>query len=219
MRTTIWRRASRGPRGRCFLLRARRSRQRSEIIAGNVVLYGATSGEVFLRGQVGERFCVRNSGATAVVEGVGDHACEYMTGGVVLVLGPTGRNFAAGMSGGVAFVWDRDRTLSRRLNTELVELEELDAEDVRLVTDLVSRHCELTGSDVARRMLERWGHGDSASNAAGNGNSNRNGAVSGPAAEFVKVMPSDYRRVLDATRRAIDEGTSVDEAVMAASHG
>ncbi len=186
-----------------------------QIIAGNVVLYGATSGEVFLRGQVGERFCVRNSGAIAVVEGVGDHACEYMTGGIVVVLGSTGRNFAAGMSGGVAFVWDPDRRLSRRLNTELVELEELDAEDVRLIADLVSRHRELTGSEVAGQMLERWARTEGGANASTNGA----GELGGPAAEFVKVMPSDYKRVLEATRRAIEVGTSVDDAVMAAAHG
>jgi glutamate synthase (NADPH) large chain len=190
-----------------------------QIIAGNVVLYGATSGEVFLRGQVGERFCVRNSGATAVVEGVGDHACEYMTGGVVLVLGPTGRNFAAGMSGGVAYVWDPDHVLSRRLNSELVDLEELDAEDVRLVTGLVARHLELTGSDVAGHLIRRWADG-AAPGAASVGPAAAGLAAAGPAAtEFVKVMPRDYRRVLDATRRAIEEGSSVDEAVMAASHG
>ena len=108
------------------------------------------------------------------------------------------------MSGGVAFVWDPDRVLERRLNTELVDLEELDAEDGRLVAGLVARHAELTGSEVAGPMVKRWGRG-----ADGGG----------PGAEFVKVMPRDYRRVLDATRRAIEEGTSVDEAVMAASHG
>ena len=99
-----------------------------QIIAGNVILYGATGGEVFIRGQVGERFCVRNSGATAVVEGVGDHGCEYMTGGLVVVLGPTGRNFAAGMSGGIAYVYDPDRTFGQRVNLELVDVEPLDGE-------------------------------------------------------------------------------------------
>jgi glutamate synthase (NADPH) large chain len=188
-------------------------RAEEQIIAGNVVLYGATSGEVYLRGQVGERFCVRNSGATAVVEGVGDHGCEYMTGGVVVVLGQTGRNFAAGMSGGVAFVWDPDRQLARHLNFELVDLEELDTEDERLVIDLVSRHRDLTGSEVARRLTERFRISESATAPLGGP------ATEFVAAEFVKVMPRDYRRVLDATRRAIEGGTSVDEAVMAASHG
>ncbi|MFZ0665067.1 MAG: glutamate synthase large subunit, partial [Acidimicrobiales bacterium] len=170
----------------------------NEIIAGNVVLYGATSGELFLRGQAGERFCVRNSGATAVVEGVGDHACEYMTGGLVLVLGPTGRNFAAGMSGGIAYVWDPDARLERNLNAEQVALEDLDAEDERLVHDLVKRHAALTGSEHAGRLLERFDQ---------------------TVSEIRKVMPTDYRRVLDATRAAIEEGRSVDDAVMAASHG
>jgi glutamate synthase (NADPH) large chain len=168
-----------------------------QIIAGNVVLYGATSGEVFLRGEVGERFCVRNSGATAVVEGVGDHACEYMTGGVVVVLGPTGRNFAAGMSGGVAYVWDPDSRLEKRLNPNLVELEGLSPDDLELLSDLVIRHRDLTGSVLAARIAERVGQG---------------------ACEFVKVMPRDFKRVLEATARALAEGTSVDDAVMAASH-
>jgi glutamate synthase (NADPH) large chain len=169
-----------------------------QIIAGNVVLYGATSGELFLRGQVGERFCVRNSGATAVAEGVGDHACEYMTGGRVLVLGPTGRNFAAGMSGGIAYVWDPDGRLPGNLNAELVDLEEPDSDDMSFVRDLVGRHVELTGSEVGSRLLGNWDRA---------------------ACEIRKVMPRDYRRVLEATKRAIEEGTSVDEAVMAASHG
>ncbi len=169
-----------------------------QIIAGNVILYGATAGEVFIRGQVGERFCVRNSGATAVVEGVGDHGCEYMTGGRVVVLGPTGRNFGAGMSGGVAYVHDPRRTFGEQVNFEMVDLEPLDEEDRQWLLDTVRRHAELTGSAVAGRLLDQW-----------------------PAAlaDFVKVMPRDYRRVLEATRRAIESGTSVDEAVMAASHG
>ena len=169
-----------------------------QVIAGNVVLYGATSGEAFIRGQVGERFCVRNSGATAVVEGVGDHACEYMTGGTALVLGPTGRNFAAGMSGGVAYVHDPGRVLASRCNGEMVELEDLDEEDRRLVSDLLTRHMALTSSSVADRLL-------------------RTGS---PAlAEFVKVMPKDYRRVLEATRRAVERGEAVEDAIMAAAHG
>ncbi len=106
-----------------------------QIIAGNVILYGATAGEVFIRGQVGERFCVRNSGATAVVEGVGDHGCEYMTGGLVVVIGPTGRNFAAGMSGGIAFVWDPGRTFGQRVNLEMVDVEPLDPTDAFRVRD------------------------------------------------------------------------------------
>jgi glutamate synthase (NADPH/NADH) large chain len=169
-----------------------------QIIAGNVVLYGATSGELFVRGQVGERFCVRNSGATAVVEGVGDHGCEYMTGGRVVVLGPTGRNFAAGMSGGIAYVWDHHHRLGGNLNHELVELEVPDPDDMEFVRELVSRHVELTGSELGSRLLGDW---------------------DAFADEIVKVMPRDYRRVLEVTKRAIDEGTSVDDAVMAAAHG
>ncbi|MGH9296834.1 MAG: glutamate synthase subunit alpha, partial [Acidimicrobiales bacterium] len=169
-----------------------------QVIAGNVVLYGATGGEAFIRGQVGERCCVRNSGATAVVEGVGDHACEYMTGGVVLVLGPTGRNFAAGMSGGVAYVLDPEHSLERRCNLEMVELEAPGEEDREKIGGLVSRHLELTGSQLASRLLETGG------------------AFLG---EIVKVMPRDYRRVLEATRIAVERGEVVEEAIMAASHG
>jgi glutamate synthase domain-containing protein 3 len=173
-------------------------RAEDQIIAGNVVLYGATSGTAFIRGQVGERFCVRNSGATAVVEGVGDHACEYMTGGTVLVLGRTGRNFAAGMSGGLAFVHDPGMVLPRRLNPEMVELEQLDEEDWRAVQELCSAHSAATGSAVAARLLDRWEE---------------------TVTEIVKVMPRDYRRVLEATRRAVEAGGSVDDEIMAAAHG
>jgi len=169
-----------------------------QIIAGNVILYGATAGECYVSGQVGERFCVRNSGATAVVEGVGDHGCEYMTGGRVVVLGPTGRNFGAGMSGGIAYVHDPDRSFSDRVNFEMVDLEPTDEEDRRWLLDAVERHRHETGSQLAQRLLDSW------TVAVG---------------DFVKVMPRDYRRVLEATRRAIEQGTSVDEAVMAASHG
>ncbi len=126
------------------------------VIAGNTVLYGATAGEAFLSGLVGERFAVRNSGATAVVEGVGDHACEYMTGGTVIVLGPTGRNFAAGMSGGTAYVFDEQSTLCARSNLDMVELVAPRSEDLLAVHRLVERHAELTGSAIARRVLETW---------------------------------------------------------------
>jgi len=169
-----------------------------QIIAGNVILYGATGGEVFIRGQVGERFCVRNSGATAVVEGVGDHGCEYMTGGLVVVLGPTGRNFAAGMSGGIAYVYDPTRSFGQRVNLELVDVEPLDPSDSFRVRSLVERHGVETESAVAARLLEHWDT---------------------DVLEFVKVMPRDYRRILEATRLAEAEGRSVDEAVMVASHG
>jgi glutamate synthase (NADPH/NADH) large chain len=166
-----------------------------QIIAGNVIGYGATGGEIFLRGVVGERFCVRNSGAYAVAEGVGDHGCEYMTGGRVVVLGSIGRNFAAGMSGGIAYLLDPD---PRRVNAEMVDLEVLDASDSDFVRDLVARHLAETGSVVAARLLEDW---DSA------------------LPRFGKVMPKDYKRVLSAARLAEREGRDVNEAVMAASHG
>lgn len=145
------------------------------IIAGNVILYGATSGTCFLRGVVGERFCVRNSGAVAVVEGVGDHACEYMTGGRAVILGPTGRNFGAGMSGGIAYVYDPDRSLPIHLNPEMVELEALDGEDERWLREIVERHLVETDSAVARRLLAGWPQ---------------------TAKTFQKVMPRDYKRVL-----------------------
>ncbi len=127
------------------------------VIIGNVPLYGATSGEAYFRGVAGERFAVRNSGAHAVVEGVGDHGCEYMTGGRVVVLGRTGRNFAAGMSGGIAYVLDGDGTFARRCNSEMVDLDRLeDDEEAQLVHDLVARHVRLTGSAIGARVLEAW---------------------------------------------------------------
>jgi glutamate synthase (NADPH) large chain len=163
-----------------------------------VILYGATAGEMFLRGQVGERFCVRNSGAIAVVEGVGDHACEYMTGGRVVVLGPTGRNFGAGMSGGVAYVYDPHGLLAGSVNRETVDLEPLSPDDRMWLKDRVTMHRDETGSDVASHILVDW--------------------VSS-SEQFVTVMPKDYKRVLEATEQAIADGRSVDEAVMAAAHG
>jgi glutamate synthase (NADPH/NADH) large chain len=168
------------------------------VIAGNVILYGATSGEVFLRGKVGERFCVRNSGATAVVEGVGDHACEYMTGGRVVVLGETGRNFGAGMSGGIAYVYDGDGTFANRLNDDMVDIDPIEVEDTDFLKEVVTRHAELTGSTVAQGLLDRW-HTE--------------------VRRFQKVMPTDYKRVLEAARIAEEKGLSVDEAIMAAAHG
>ena len=172
-----------------------------QVVAGNVIAYGATGGEIFLRGIVGERFCVRNSGAVAVVEGIGDHGCEYMTGGRVVVLGPTGRNFGAGMSGGIAFVHDPDGVFERRVNTEMVALEAVgdDAEELR---ELVVRHHAFTDSAVAARLLARWDE-----------------AVD----EFVKVMPNDYRRVVLAVMREAEaEGLGEQETmqrVMEAAHG
>ena len=167
------------------------------VIAGNVIGYGATSGEMYLRGLAGERFCVRNSGATAVVEGVGDHGCEYMTGGRTVVLGPVGRNFAAGMSGGVAFVYDPDGKLPVRVNAEMVELEPLDAEDFVWLRHRVERHRHETGSAVAARLLADWA------------------PVS---RSFLKVMPKDYKRVMLAAEQARADGTDDVAAVMAASH-
>ncbi|WP_373691648.1 glutamate synthase large subunit [Hyalangium versicolor] len=152
------------------------------VLVGNTVLYGATAGEVYLRGMAGERFAVRNSGAQAIVEGVGDHGCEYMTGGVVVVLGPTGRNFAAGMSGGMAFVLDRERSFRKRCNLEMVELESLvDESEIWLVHGMIERHFQHTGSTLARRVLDNW-------------------ELMVP--QFVKVMPTDYKRVLQARRAA-----------------
>ncbi len=170
------------------------------IIAGNVIGYGATSGEIFLRGRVGERFCVRNSGATAVVEGVGDHGLEYMTGGVALILGPTGRNVAAGMSGGRAFILDLDTS---RVNRELVDCMPLRPQDEVLVRDLLVRHRELTDSAVAARLLADW---DTAK------------------AAFTLVLPRDYQRVLDVRTAAEAEGLDLDgtevwERIMEASRG
>jgi glutamate synthase (NADPH/NADH) large chain len=146
------------------------------ILVGNVCLYGATSGQAFFRGQAAERFCVRNSGAHAVIEGVGDHGCEYMTGGRVAILGPTGRNFAAGMSGGVAYVWDPQDALLAHCNLGMVELERVaDEGDADELKTLVEMHRQYTGSSVAAALLERWDRS---------------------VAQFVKVMPTDYKRVL-----------------------
>jgi len=169
-----------------------------QIIAGNVIGYGATGGELYLRGQVGERFCVRNSGATAVVEGVGDHGCEYMTGGRVVVLGPTGRNFAAGMSGGYAFVLDLD---TNRVNHELVEVAPVAGAAAEELAEIVRRHHEETGSTVAAALLADW------PSAIG---------------RFSEVMPSDYKRVLEARAGALEEGLDEDAAaarIMEVLHG
>jgi glutamate synthase (NADPH/NADH) large chain len=147
------------------------------ILVGNVCMYGATSGESYFRGIAAERFCVRNSGASAVVEGIGDHGCEYMTGGRVVVLGKTGRNFGAGMSGGIAYVWNKDGNFERMCNTETFELESLEAaDDINELQTLIENHHKYTGSTVAEHILANWkqelGH-------------------------FVKVMPTDYKRVLE----------------------
>jgi len=156
-------------------------------IVGNTVLYGATAGRAFFRGLAGERFAVRNSGALTVVEGVGDHGCEYMTGGVVVVLGPTGRNFAAGMSGGIAYVY-KERRFRERCNLDLVDLEELDEQDEEQIRELIAEHVARTGSMVGRNLMASWERSRE---------------------RFVKVMPRDYRRVLEerAATAASQEGS------------
>ncbi len=193
-----------------------------QIIAGNVILYGATGGELFLRGQVGERFCVRNSGAIAVAEGIGDHGCEYMTGGIAVVLGQIGRNFAAGMSGGVAYLYARDRGevlrsgnstaamqeaagydivqdeaiqrhIAKRINTEMVDIISLDHDDMELLRGLLVRYHQETGSTVAAKLLDDF---DVESKL------------------FLKVMPREYAKIIEITKLAEAEGRSVDDAVM-----
>ncbi len=166
------------------------------IIIGNVAFYGATAGEAYIRGMAGERFCVRNSGLNAVVEAVGDHGCEYMTGGRVVVLGPAGRNFGAGMSGGVAYVLDEGGDFRSRVNPQMVSIEPLeDAEEIGAVRAMIERHLEYTGSARAERLLGRW-----------------ESAV----ARFLRVLPKDYARVLACIRRAHEQGLAGDEAIMAA---
>jgi glutamate synthase (NADPH) large chain len=165
------------------------------IIAGNVIGYGATSGEIMVRGIVGERFCVRNSGAIAIVEGVGDHGCEYMTGGTAIILGKTGRNFAAGMSGGRAFVLDLD---PRLVNTELVDIQSLPGDQEALLKSLISDFFTQTGSEVANSLLKDWG------------NSKKRISL---------IMPRDYARVLSAIAKAEREGLEVDKVIMEAING
>jgi glutamate synthase (NADPH/NADH) large chain len=160
------------------------------VIAGNVIGYGATSGEIFIRGLVGERFCVRNSGATAVVEGIGDHGCEYMTGGAVVVLGRTGRNFAAGMSGGRAFVLDLIPAL---VNSEMVDILAIPEDQKDVLKNYVSAFHAETGSEVASQLLKDW---------------------SASLSRFSLVMPRDYARVLKAIERATKDGLPVDQYVM-----
>jgi glutamate synthase (ferredoxin) len=166
------------------------------VLVGNVAFYGATGGEAYVRGVAGERFCVRNSGLSAVVEGVGDHGCEYMTGGRVVVLGATGRNFAAGMSGGVAYVLDEGGDFATRCNLEMVGLSLLDdAEELAAVRTLVEKHVHWTESTYARRLLERWPD---------------------TARKLVRVLPNDYRRMLEAQARMRAKGLPPEEAEMAA---
>ncbi|MEM7540948.1 MAG: glutamate synthase large subunit [Pseudomonadota bacterium] len=174
-------------------------RPEDNVLIGNVVLYGATEGEAFFRGLAGERFCVRNSGADTVVEGIGDHGCEYMTGGRVVIIGETGRNFAAGMSGGIAYIWDPHGRFPARCNLELVALESIATDsDDETVTELLKKHVSYTGSTVATKILDNWSQCRD---------------------QFVKVMPRDYKRVLDAIDRARKSGLSEEEAVMEAAHG
>jgi glutamate synthase (NADPH/NADH) large chain len=146
------------------------------ILLGNVALYGATKGEAYFRGIAAERFCVRNSGAEVVVEGIGDHGCEYMTGGKAVILGPTGRNFGAGMSGGEAYVYDPEKTFPSKCNTDTFEIENLkEKKDIKELTRLISNHHKYTGSEIAKKILDHWEI---------------------EIKHFVKVMPTDYKRVL-----------------------
>ena len=185
-----------GLSGGCIVVRPDRSSgfvAEHNIIAGNVIGYGATSGEIYLRGVVGERFAVRNSGATMVVEGVGDHACEYMTGGRVVILGRTGRNVAAGMSGGTAYVLDLE---ADRVNPEMVDLEALGSDDIEIVREILTRHADETDSPLARRLLDEQAFD-----------------------RFTLLMPRDYRRALEAQRRAVIEGRDPADLVMEAARG
>ncbi|MFN2207474.1 MAG: glutamate synthase-related protein, partial [Candidatus Promineifilaceae bacterium] len=166
------------------------------IIIGNVAFYGATGGEAYVRGVAGERFCVRNSGVSAVVEGLGDHGCEYMTGGRVAVLGRTGRNFAAGMSGGIAYVLDSDGDFHTRCNLQMVDLEPVkDEQDIRELNDMIWQHAFHTGSKVAWHILNNWDE---------------------TRRHFVKVFPKDYRRMLEKIAQAEEDGLDGDEAIMSA---
>ncbi|MBI4358244.1 MAG: glutamate synthase subunit alpha, partial [Candidatus Omnitrophica bacterium] len=166
------------------------------IVIGNVAFYGATSGEAYVRGMAGERFCVRNSGVNAVVEAVGDHGCEYMTGGRVVVLGETGRNFAAGMSGGVAYILDVKGDFPTRCNKQMVELERLEKQDeIKEVRKMIERHVQYTASKRGKHILDLWDE---------------------MVPKFVKILPKDYKRVLQALERVKSAGLSGDEAIMAA---
>ena len=162
---------------------------KDNLLTGNVALFGATDGELYLAGRAGERFCVRNSGALAVCEGVGDHGCEYMTGGTAVILGPVGRNFASGMSGGIAYVLD-DGNLERMVNRKLVALYKLDALDLVMLHKHLTNHVKYTGSKIAAKILEKWPTTH---------------------AKFVKVLPHDYREMLDAMDVAEREGLEGDE--------
>jgi glutamate synthase domain-containing protein 3 len=169
------------------------------IIVGNTLLYGATSGEVFINGMAGERFAVRNSGATAIAEGVGDHCCEYMTGGTVVVLGRTGCNFAAGMSGGIAYVLDETSNFDTLCNLDMVELENVwQPEDTKLLKMLVQKHFDWTGSARAHHILSNW---------------------QDMIGKFVKVIPSDYRKALEKMRAAEHRDTETTPATEEVFYG
>ena len=151
------------------------------IIIGNVALYGATSGEIYVNGIAGERFCVRNSGATAIVEGIGDHGCEYMTGGIAIILGDYGRNFAAGMSGGVAYIYNQNGYFDeKKFNLEMVELESLKKKDIETLKKIVQNHLKYTNSSVAKNILNSW---------------------TKEIKNFIKVMPSDYKKALEMIKK------------------
>jgi glutamate synthase domain-containing protein 3 len=174
--------------------RAARFQAEENVLIGNVALYGAVSGQAFFRGLAAERFAVRNSGAHAVIEGVGDHGCEYMTGGRVVILGRTGRNFAAGMSGGIAYVWDVDGNFLQNCNLGMVDLEKVQTpEDTAELKRLITAHERYTGSTVAQRVLAAWDQ------ALG---------------QFVKVMPIDYKRVLEQARSGNPQVTVASPAVV-----
>ena len=149
----------------------------NEVIAGNVCGYGATGGEMYLSGRVAERFCVRNSGVAAVVEGIGDHGCEYMTGGRAVILGEVGRNFGAGMSGGIAYVYNPKSTLQRRSNTAMIDFDPMDGESQKELFELLNKHLKFTGSAIAKHILDNW---------------------NAELAHFVKVMPKALKEVLEA---------------------
>jgi glutamate synthase domain-containing protein 3 len=161
------------------------------IIMGNTTFYGAISGQAYIRGRAGERFCIRNSGLYAVVEGVGDHGCEYMTGGRVVVLGRTGRNFAAGMSGGIAYVYDRDGNFKNRCNLDMVSIEKLNSSDIETVQKLLVNHLNLTRSSIAKRILDN---------------------LANEMKDFVKVMPHEYKRILEESRPIKVRGVDVSES-------
>lgn len=161
------------------------------IIIGNVAFYGATSGEAYIKGMAGERFCVRNSGVKTVVEGVGDHGCEYMTGGLVVILGETGKNFGAGMSGGMAYIYDPENKLPTRINDDMADIEALEEFDVQLLQQMVRNHFSYTSSKTAMDLLNNWDKS---------------------LKHFVKVMPRDYKRVLK--EKAIQPDLSVKTAVL-----